>query len=304
VSAARVIDGRAIAAQILADTCEAVRTAVSATGRGPGLAVVLVGSNPASQIYVAAKLKRAREVGIETFEHRVDEIGEVNLLRLIERLNHDPEVHGILVQLPLPAHVDSRKVIAAISPDKDVDGFHPQNLGRLFSGMPSIVACTPRGCLELIRSELPDLKGADAVVVGASNIVGRPMAALLLNEGCTVSVAHKLSRDLPDLTRRADVLVVAAGQPGLIRGDMLKRGVIVIDVGITRVSDPVLGSRIVGDVDFEDVSRVAGAVTPVPGGVGPMTVAFLMVNTMNLFRRSLDGGDRFFDVVHRRACAA
>lgn len=304
MNSARVIDGRALAAQILAETGAAVRTAISTTGRVPGLAVVLVGSNPASQIYVAAKLRRAREVGIETFEYRVDEIDEADLLRMVECLNDDPAVHAILVQLPLPAHVDARKVIAAISPGKDADGFHPENLGRLFGGMPGIVACTPRGCLALIRSEIPDLKGADAVVVGASTIVGRPMAALLLNEGCTVSVAHKLSRDLPDLTRRADVLVVAAGQPDLIRGNMLKRGAVVIDVGITRVPDPRLGSRIVGDVDFEDAARVAGALTPVPGGVGPMTVAFLMVNVMDLFRRSLGGEGRLPEAAPRRASAA
>jgi len=254
----------------------------------PGLAVVLVGTSPASHIYVEAKLRKAREIDIAAFEHRFDDIDERSLLDLIERLNIDSRVHGILVQLPLPSHVDQRRVLAAVSPDKDADGFHPHNQGRLFTNSPGVVPCTPRGCLELIRQEVPELEGLDAVVVGASSIVGRPMAALLLNQGCTVAIGHKSSRELSSLTRRADVLVVAAGQPGLIRKDWVKPGAIVIDVGISRVPDPVLGSRIVGDVAFDEVSGVAGAITPVPGGVGPMTVAMLMANTVDLFLRALD----------------
>lgn len=280
---ARLIDGRGLADRIVAEVRDGVEDGRRRTGSVPGLAVVLVGGNPASHIYVEAKLRKAREAGIDTFEHRFDDIDEAGLLRLIERLNRDPRVSGILVQLPLPPHVDRRRVLSAVSPDKDADGFHPENQGRLFTDAPGVVPCTPRGCLDLIRREVPSLEGLDAAVVGASSIVGRPMAALLLNQGCTVSVGHKASRDLPALTRRADVLVVAAGQPGLVRRDWVKPGAVVIDVGISRVTDPVLGSRIVGDVAFDEVREVAGAITPVPGGVGPMTVAMLMANTLDLF---------------------
>ena len=291
---ARLMDGRALASRIVSETRTEVDKARSWAASVPGLAVILVGASPASHIYVEAKLRKAREVGIVTFEHRFDDLDEHSLLNLVEQLNADPRVHGILVQLPLPSHVDHRRVLAAVSPDKDADGFHPQNQGRLFTNSPGIVPCTPRGCLELIRQEVPHLEGLDAVVVGASSIVGRPMAALLLNQGCTVSIGHKSSRELSSLTRRADVLVVAAGRPGLVRRDWVKPGAIVVDVGISRVPDPVLGSRIVGDVAFDEVSGIAGAITPVPGGVGPMTVAMLMANTVDLFLQALGrpvGGD-------------
>ena len=284
---ARIMDGRALADRIVRDTRARVDACRSRTA--PGLAVVLVGSNPASHIYVEAKLRKAREAGIETFEYRYDDIDEGGLLRLVERLNLDARINGILVQLPLPSHVDHRRVLSAVSPDKDADGFHPENQGRLFTNAPGVVPCTPRGCLELVRREVPTLEGLDAVVVGASSIVGRPMAALLLNQGCTVAGGHKASRDLAGLARRADILAVAAGQPGLVRRDWVKPGAIVVDVGISRVSDPILGSRIVGDVAFEEVLDVASAITPVPGGVGPMTVAMLMTNTIDLFLRTVDG---------------
>jgi methylenetetrahydrofolate dehydrogenase (NADP+)/methenyltetrahydrofolate cyclohydrolase len=285
---ARLIDGRALASRIVRETRTKVDEALPWAASVPGLAVVLVGASPASHIYVEAKLRKAREVGIATFEHRFDDIDERGLLDLVERLNADPRVHGILVQLPLPSHVDHRRVLTAVSPDKDADGFHPLNQGRLLTNSPGVVPCTPRGCLELIRQEVPQLEGLDAVVVGASSIVGRPMAALLLNQGCTVAIGHKSSRELSSLTRRADVLVVAAGQPGLIRKEWVKPGAIVVDVGISRVPDLLLGSRIVGDVAFDEVSGVAGAITPVPGGVGPMTVAMLMANTVDLFLRALN----------------
>jgi methylenetetrahydrofolate dehydrogenase (NADP+)/methenyltetrahydrofolate cyclohydrolase len=247
----------------------------------PGLAVVLVGEDPASEVYVRTKNKRAIEVGMRSFEHKLPaDTTEHHLLTLIQGLNDDPEVHGILVQLPLPRHVDSQKVIEAIRPDKDVDGFHPTNVGRLASGGQAMVPCTPLGCSMLLKDHLGDMKGMSAIVVGRSNIVGKPMAQLLLRENCTVTMAHSQTRDLPGECRRADILVAAVGRPEMIRGDWIKPGATVIDVGINRITLPDGGKKLVGDVCFAEAARVAGAITPVPGGVGPMTIAVLLRNTL------------------------
>ncbi|SEH45894.1 bifunctional methylenetetrahydrofolate dehydrogenase/methenyltetrahydrofolate cyclohydrolase FolD [Magnetospirillum fulvum] len=247
----------------------------------PGLAVVLVGEDPASQVYVRTKHKRTVEVGMESFVHTLPvDTPEHELLTLIAGLNSDPAVHGILVQLPLPRHIDTQKVIEAIDPAKDVDGFHPVNVGRLASGGEALVPCTPFGSLLLLKDQLGDLSGLDAVVVGRSNIVGKPMAQLLIRESCTVTVAHSRTRDLPDVVRRADIVVAAVGKPGMVRGDWLKPGCTVIDVGINRIANPDGTSRLVGDVAFDEAVKVAGAITPVPGGVGPMTIACLLRNTL------------------------
>jgi len=246
--------------------------------------VVLVGEDPASAIYVRSKIRATAEAGMRSFDHALPAAtSEADLLALIARLNADPAVDGILVQLPLPPHIDPQKVVEAIDPAKDVDGFHPVNAGRLLAGAPGFVSCTPLGCLLLIRSVRPDLAGLDAVVIGRSNIVGKPMAQLLLRENCTVTMAHSKSRDLPGICRRADILVVAAGRPELVRGGWIKPGAIVVDVGISRIPDPAAGegkTRIVGDVAFAEARAVASAITPVPGGVGPMTIACLLRNTL------------------------
>jgi methylenetetrahydrofolate dehydrogenase (NADP+)/methenyltetrahydrofolate cyclohydrolase len=246
--------------------------------------VVLVGEDPASAVYVAAKHRQTVAAGMNSFAHRLPaDTTEADLLALIDRLNKDPAVHGILVQLPLPAHLDSNAVIAAIDPDKDVDGFHISNAGRLATGQDALVPCTPLGCLMLLKDRIGDLSGLSAVVIGKSNIVGKPMAQLLLKEGCTVTVAHSRTRDMAALCRTADILVVAVGRPGLVRGDWIKPGAVVIDVGINRIE--VDGkSRIVGDVAFSEAAH-AGGITPVPGGVGPMTIACLLSNTLTAFRR-------------------
>jgi len=242
---------------------------------------VLVGNDPASAVYVRAKGKATIEAGMQSFEHRLDAgISEGELLDLIDRLNADAAVDGILVQLPLPDHVDSNQVITRIDPDKDVDGFHPVNAGRLAIGLPGFIPCTPLGCLKLLKSNLGDLSGKNAVVIGRSNIVGKPMAMLLLAEHCTVTLAHSRTRDLADLARRADVVVAAVGRPGMVSGDWIKPGATVIDVGINRVAGEGGNSHLVGDVDFASASKVAGAITPVPGGVGPMTIACLIRNTL------------------------
>ncbi|GEM91468.1 bifunctional protein FolD [Cereibacter sphaeroides] len=246
----------------------------------PGLAVVLVGEDPASQVYVGAKGKQTVEVGMASFEHRLPAgTSEAELLALIDRLNHDPAVHGILVQLPLPAHLNADLVINALDPAKDVDGFHISNVGRLGTGQKSMVPCTPLGCLMMLRDHLGALSGLNAVVVGRSNIVGKPMAQLLLGESCTVTIAHSRTRDLAAVCRGADILVAAVGRPEMITGDFVKPGATVIDVGINRIERDGK-TKLVGDVDYASAAEVAGAITPVPGGVGPMTIACLLANTL------------------------
>jgi methylenetetrahydrofolate dehydrogenase (NADP+)/methenyltetrahydrofolate cyclohydrolase len=281
---ARVIDGKAHAAALRARVAEHVR----ALARPPGLAVVLVGEDPASSVYVRSKGKATREAGMIGFEHRLPvDVPEAELLALVARLNADPAVDGILVQLPLPAHIDSARVIEAIDPDKDVDGFHPVNVGRLATGFPGFVPCTPLGCLMLLKVVHPHLAGLEAVVVGRSNIVGKPMAQLLLAESCTVTIVHSRTRDAFAHVRAADMVVAAVGVPGMITGEWIKPGATVIDVGINRTD-----AGLVGDVDYASAAEVAGAITPVPGGVGPMTIACLLRNTyVSACRRAgLDAG--------------
>jgi methylenetetrahydrofolate dehydrogenase (NADP+)/methenyltetrahydrofolate cyclohydrolase len=278
---ARIIDGKAAAAELRGRVAVEVSKFRAARGRAPGLAVVLVGEDPASAVYVRNKGKATIEAGMESFEHKLPaETGEGALLDLVERLNADPGVDGILVQLPLPGHIDADKVLTSIDPDKDVDGFHPVNAGRLAIGLDGFVPCTPLGCLKLLRAELGDLKGKEAVVIGRSNIVGKPMALLLLGDHCTVTIAHSRTRDLPEVVRRADIVVAAVGRPEIVKGDWLKPGATVIDVGINRVPAGEGKTKLVGDVDFASASEVAGAITPVPGGVGPMTIACLIRNTL------------------------
>jgi methylenetetrahydrofolate dehydrogenase (NADP+)/methenyltetrahydrofolate cyclohydrolase len=274
---ARIIDGKALAADLIDKVAvEATRLAAQ-HGLAPGLAVVLVGNNPASEIYVRSKTMKTMAAGLRSSMHKLGEtVSEAELLRLVERLNADPAVHGILVQLPLPKHIDARKVIAAIDPAKDVDGFHPVNAGRLATGLPGLVPCTPLACIRLAGTVHASLGGFEAVVIGRSNLVGKPLAQLLLAENATVTVAHSRTRELPTVARRGDLLFVAVGRPELVRRDWVKPGATVIDVGINRIE----GKRIVGDVAFAEVAEVAGAITPVPGGVGPMTIASLMLNTL------------------------
>ncbi|MGL4312936.1 MAG: bifunctional methylenetetrahydrofolate dehydrogenase/methenyltetrahydrofolate cyclohydrolase FolD [Sphingomonas sp.] len=272
---AQIIDGKAAAALLRARVADAVARFVAEAGRAPGLAVVLVGDDPASAVYVRNKGKATVEVGMASFEHRLPaETSEADLLALVARLNADRAVDGILVQLPLPGHIDERAVIAAIDPDKDVDGFHPVNAGRLATGLNGFVPCTPLGCLMLLKEQLGNLSGKDAVVIGRSNIVGKPMAQLLIRESATVTVAHSRTHDLPGVVHRADIVVAAVGQPRLVKGEWIKPGATVIDVGINRTAE-----GLVGDVDFAGAASVAGAITPVPGGVGPMTIACLIRNT-------------------------
>jgi methylenetetrahydrofolate dehydrogenase (NADP+)/methenyltetrahydrofolate cyclohydrolase len=274
---ARIIDGKAIAAGLRGKIAAEV---ARLGGAPPGLAVVLVGQNPASEVYVKSKSKAVAEAGMRPFDHKLpDSVGEAKLLALIAKLNADPAVRGILVQLPLPAQIDTQKVIAAIDPAKDVDGFHPLNVGRLASGLPSLVPCTPLGCVMLAKTVHASLAGMEAVVVGRSNIVGKPVAQLLLAENATVTIAHSKTRDLPEVCRRADILVAAIGRREMVRKDWIKPGATVIDVGINRIAGEGGKSRIVGDV-AGDAEDVAGAVTPVPGGVGPMTIACLLLNTL------------------------
>jgi methylenetetrahydrofolate dehydrogenase (NADP+) / methenyltetrahydrofolate cyclohydrolase len=280
-----IIDGKAFAEGLRGRIGTAVAEIKRARGSVPGLAVVLVGEDPASQVYVRNKALQTKEVGMNSLEHRLPaSTSEADLLALIRRLNADPAVDGILVQLPLPKHVDSSKVLDAIDPDKDVDGFHIINVGRLATGMPGLVPCTPLGCLMLLKDRLGDLSGKRALVLGRSNIVGKPMAQLLLNENCTVTIAHSRTRDLPAECRGAEILVAAVGRPEMVRGDWVQPGAVVIDVGINRVEREGK-SRLVGDVAFAEAERVAGAITPVPGGVGPMTIACLLQNTLTAFRR-------------------
>lgn len=282
MSQAAIIDGKAFAANLRARIAVAAAAFERQAGRKAGLAVVLVGDDPASQVYVRSKGKQTVEAGMASFEHRLPaDTDGGTLLALIERLNADPAVDGILVQLPLPDHLDEQAVIATISPDKDVDGFHVTNAGRLAVGQPGFVPCTPLGCLMLLKDRLGSLSGLDALVIGRSNIVGKPMAQLLLAESCTVTIAHSRTKDLPDVVRRADIVVAAVGRPEMVKGDWLKPGATVIDVGINRVPAAEEGkTRLVGDVDFAGASQVAGAITPVPGGVGPMTIAVLLRNTL------------------------
>ena len=278
---ARLIDGKAAAAELRAQVAGEVDKFRVARGRAPGLAVVLVGEDPASAVYVRNKGKATLEAGMQSFEHKLSaDVSENELLELVERLNADPALDGILVQLPLPPHIDSDKVLTSIDPDKDVDGFHPVNAGRLAIGLPGFVPCTPLGCMKLLRAELGDLTGKEAVVIGRSNIVGKPMALLLLGDHCTVTIAHSRTRDLPGVVRRADIVVAAVGRPEMVTGDWLKPGATVIDVGINRVPAADGKSRLVGDVDFASASAVASAITPVPGGVGPMTIACLIRNAL------------------------
>ena len=277
----RIIDGKAHAERLRGRVADAVSPFVEGAGRKPGLAVVLVGEDPASQVYVRSKGKATVAAGMESFEHRLPgTTNEEELIALVRRLNADERVDGILVQLPLPAGVDEKAVIATIDPAKDVDGFHVANAGRLAVGEEALVPCTPLGCLMLLKDRLGDLTGLDAVVIGRSNIVGKPMAQLLLKESCTVTIAHSRTRDLPAVVRRADIVVAAVGRPQMVRGDWLKPGATVIDVGINRIEIGEGKTRLVGDVDFDSAAEVAGAITPVPGGVGPMTIAVLLRNTL------------------------
>ena len=290
---ATLIDGKAFSVALVERVGAAVARLESAHGVKPGLAVVIVGEDPASQIYVRNKGETTLRAGMRSDTHRLaDTTSQDELLSLIAQLNADAGIHGILVQLPLPAHIDASVVLDAISPDKDVDGFHVVNAGRLAVGLPGLVPCTPLGCLMLLKDLLGDLSGLYAVIVGRSNIVGKPMAQLLLGESCTVTVAHSRTRDLPDVCRRADILVAAVGRPEMIKGDWIKPGATVIDVGINRVpsADQVKAAegktRVVGDVAFKEAVEVAGRITPVPGGVGPMTIACLLANTYTAACRS------------------
>ena len=283
-----IIDGKAFAATLRQNIAAEVSALKSERGKSPGLAVVLVGDDPASQVYVRNKGRQARETGIQSFEHRLErDTQEAQILDLIRDLNADPSVNGILVQLPLPRHMDAEKVLQTIDPSKDVDGFHPINVGQLTVGADALVPCTPLGCMMMLRDRLGDMSGLDAVIVGRSNIVGKPMAALLLRENCTVTIAHSRTRDLPAVCRRADILVAAVGRPAMIQGEWIKPGATVIDVGINRIEGENGKTRLVGDVDFASALPVAGAITPVPGGVGPMTIACLLHNTLVATRRQL-----------------
>ncbi|MGI6244805.1 MAG: bifunctional methylenetetrahydrofolate dehydrogenase/methenyltetrahydrofolate cyclohydrolase FolD [Pseudochelatococcus sp.] len=290
---ARIIDGKAIAQHLRETIAADVARIAARHGAQPGLAVVLVGNDPASEVYVGSKARQTVAVGMRSFEHRLPaDVPETELLALVEQLNRDDAVDGILVQLPLPAHIDTNRVIEAVDPGKDVDGFHPVNAGRLMIGLPGLVACTPLGSLLLLQSVHADFSGLSAVILGRSNIVGKPVAQLLLQQNATVTIAHSRTRDLPGLCRTADIVVAAVGRPELVRGDWIKPGATVIDVGINRLP-PAAGEakgRLVGDVAFEEAKSVAGAITPVPGGVGPMTIACLLRNTLQAFkaRRGID----------------
>ncbi len=286
---ARIIDGKAFAETLRGRVAQEVTRLKDGLGVTPGLAVVLVGDDPASHVYVRNKHKATVEAGMQSFEHRLaEDTTEQELMGLIDQLNADPEVHGILVQLPLPDHLDSDLVINAIDPSKDVDGFHISNVGLLGTGQKSMVPCTPLGCLLMLRDVHESLSGLNAVVIGRSNIVGKPMAQLLLGESCTVTIAHSRTKDLADVVRGADIVVAAVGRPKMVPGDWIKPGATVIDVGINRIEAPEKGlredgtvkTRLVGDVDFDSCAEVAGAITPVPGGVGPMTIACLLANTV------------------------
>ena len=279
---AHMIDGKALAAELSQGIADAVRRVTTEHGIEPGLAVVLVGDNPASEIYVRSKTAKTAATNMRSLFHKLPATAsEAELLELVKRLNHDPTVHGILVQLPLPPQIDSRKVIETIAPAKDVDGFHPLTAGLLSTGLPGIVPCTPLACIMLAKKAHGSLIGLEAVVIGRSNIVGKPLAQLLLMENATVTIAHSKTRELPAVSRRGDIVFAAVGQPQMVRRDWIKPGATVIDVGINRVPAEDGRTKIVGDVAFAEVADVAGAITPVPGGVGPMTIACLMLNTLN-----------------------
>ncbi|MFN3130848.1 bifunctional methylenetetrahydrofolate dehydrogenase/methenyltetrahydrofolate cyclohydrolase FolD [Roseibium sp.] len=289
---AQIIDGKAIAESVRGEITERAAKLLSETGRRPGLAVILVGEDPASQVYVRNKDRAAEACGFHSVKHTMPaDSSEDAVLGMVDQLNNDPDIHGILVQLPLPGHIDESKVLRLIKPEKDVDGFHPINVGLLTAGErdSALVPCTPAGSLVLLKRTLGDtLSGKNAVVVGRSNIVGKPMASLLLQESCTVTIAHSRTKDLPDVVRAADIVVAAVGRPEMIKGDWIKPGATVIDVGINRIPATEKGegkSRLVGDVAFDEAAEHAGAITPVPGGVGPMTIAMLMVNTLTAARR-------------------
>ena len=289
---ATIIDGKAFAAQVRGQVAQHVTRLKDDHGITPGLAVVLVGADPASEVYVKSKGKMTKEVGMKSVEHRLaDTTSEAELLALIDTLNNDDTIHGILVQLPLPDHLNEDLVISAIDPTKDVDGFHISNVGLLGTGQKSMVPCTPLGCLMMLRDHHGTLSGMDAVVIGRSNIVGKPMAQLLLNDSCTVTIAHSRTKDLAGVVRRADIVIAAVGRPEMVPGDWIKPGATIIDVGINRLDAPERGegkTRLVGDVDFDSCAKVAGAITPVPGGVGPMTIACLLANTVTACCRAHD----------------
>lgn len=281
MSGASIIDGKAVAAKVRADLKGKVEVLKSEHGFTPGLAVVLVGEDPASQVYVRNKGQQTKEVGMNSIEHKLPaETSEAELLTLVDSLNKDPAINGILVQLPLPEHVNAEKVLNSIDPDKDVDGFHPVNVGRLWIGERALVPCTPTGSLILAKSVQESLSGMDAVIIGRSNIVGKPMAALLLRENCTVTVAHSRTRDVQSVVKRADLVVAAVGIAEFVKGNWIKPGAIVIDVGINRVEVPGGKAKLKGDVAYDEAAAVASAITPVPGGVGPMTIACLLKNTL------------------------
>ncbi|MCP4188731.1 MAG: bifunctional methylenetetrahydrofolate dehydrogenase/methenyltetrahydrofolate cyclohydrolase FolD [Gammaproteobacteria bacterium] len=278
---ATIIDGKAFSANLRAEIARKVEIVKKNHDLTPGLAVVLVGEDPASQVYVRSKGKQTAEAGMNSYEHKLDvETSQADLLALIDQLNNDPDVHGILVQLPLPKHIDEESVINSIRVEKDVDGFHLSNVGKLSIGADGIVPCTPLGSMMMLKDQLGSLSGKRAIVIGRSNIVGKPMAALLLAESCTVTIAHSRTEDLPGECRRADIVVAAVGRPEMVKGDWIKPGATVIDVGINRIEKEDGGTRLVGDVEFESAVAVAGAITPVPGGVGPMTIACLLHNTL------------------------
>ena len=284
---AQVIDGKAFAATVRGKVATQVAALTTDHAITPGLAVVLVGEDPASQVYVRSKGKQTVEVGMNSFEHKLEiDTSEAVLLDLIATLNADPAVHGILVQLPLPKHLDEDLVINSIDPAKDVDGFHISNVGLLGTGQKSMVPCTPLGCLMMLREHHGSLSGMDAVVIGRSNIVGKPMAQLLLGDSCSVTIAHSLTKNLPEVGGRADIVVAAVGRAEMVPGDWIKPGATVIDVGINRIEKPEGGTRLVGDVDYASAAEVAGAITPVPGGVGPMTIACLLANTLTACLRA------------------
>ncbi len=292
---AKLIDGAAVAAALRRRVAEVAARLRSEIGSAPGLATVLVGDDPASQVYVRAKGRACDGSGIVAFDIRLrSDISEARLSAEIEKLNGDDRIDGVLVQLPLPGHIDPHRIVGTIDPAKDVDGFHPVNVGRLWSGLPTMVPCTPQGCLRLVRTVYRDLTGLDAVVLGRSNIVGKPMAALLIGADCTVTVIHSKTRDSREISRRADILIAAAGRPGMVNADWVKPGATVLDVGINPTADSKGRSRVVGDVDFASVSAVAGAITPVPGGVGPMTIACLLLNTLQAACRRRNLADPMF----------
>ena len=288
---AQIIDGKALAVEVRAQVAQRVAALLKSHGITPGLAVVLVGEDPASSVYVRNKGKQTVAVGMASFEHKLSaDTSQSDVLKLVKKLNADPTVHGILVQLPLPAQIDDDAVIQAIDPAKDVDGFHAINAGRLMIGQPALVPCTPVGCVLLAKKALGDLSGAHAVVVGRSNIVGKPVGQLLLQENCTVTTCHSRTRDLPSVTASGDILIAAVGRPEMVKGDWIKPGACVIDVGINRIKGENGKSKLVGDVDFAEAVKVAGSITPVPGGVGPMTIACLLRNTLSA-ARAIEGLD-------------